>query len=159
MLTFFLKYFPGDIFENSLFFAASDLIAFGMSGIVLKKTKVTRGLSLAFIIAICGGSIYIMFSTVTAMIPFMICLARVGVTMAYNIGYVSVNRLFPTQFQATVYGIVNLSAHLVACLAPIVAEIQQPYPFIAFLIAILISSFATSMLTEIETQESLLKKH
>ena len=96
MLTFFLKYFPGNIFQNSLFFAGSDLLAFGLSGCILKMTKVTTGLCIAFLVAICGGVIYLVFSEDTAMIPFMICLARVGITMSYNIGYISVNCLFPT---------------------------------------------------------------
>lgn len=98
MGTFFLKYFPGNIFENSLFFAASDLIAFGFSGIILKKARVNYGLALAFIIASSGGLMYMFFMKSTSMIPYIICLIRVGITMAYNIGYISVNRLFPTQF-------------------------------------------------------------
>ena len=35
LLTFYLKYFPGNIFENSTFFACSDLIAFVLCGIFL----------------------------------------------------------------------------------------------------------------------------
>lgn len=36
MLTFYLKYFPGNIFVNAMSFAAADLIAYSCSGIVLK---------------------------------------------------------------------------------------------------------------------------
>ena len=98
LLTFFLKYFPGNIFENSLYFAASDLIAFTLSGCIIKLTKVRTGLNISFLIATIGGIIYMTFSGIPAMIPFMICLARIGITMSYNIGYISVHRLFPTQF-------------------------------------------------------------
>eukprot|EP00352_Strombidinopsis_acuminata_P000143 CAMPEP_0176341630 /NCGR_PEP_ID=MMETSP0126-20121128/2532_1 /TAXON_ID=141414 ORGANISM="Strombidinopsis acuminatum, Strain SPMC142" /NCGR_SAMPLE_ID=MMETSP0126 /ASSEMBLY_ACC=CAM_ASM_000229 /LENGTH=88 /DNA_ID=CAMNT_0017686563 /DNA_START=1371 /DNA_END=1637 /DNA_ORIENTATION=+ len=74
--------------------------------------------------------------------------------MAYNIGYVSVNKLFPTKFIATVYGIVNMAAHVIACASPLVAEIPNPYPFIFFLIAVGISVFVSSFLSEIDQNES-----
>ena len=48
----------------------------------------------------------------------------------------------------------NLVAHLVACLAPMVAEITVPYPFVFYLGAIGIALFISSFLKEIiETDE------
>lgn len=44
--------------------------------------------------------------------------------MSYNIGYISVARLFPTEFVATVFGIVNFVSHLITVGAPIVAEFK-----------------------------------
>jgi len=61
MLTFFLKYFPGNIFENSLCYAVSDLIAFTLSGVVIKYTRVIIGFRLAFIISLVGGALYLCF--------------------------------------------------------------------------------------------------
>ena len=98
MLTFFMKYFPGNIFENSLCFAVSDIIAFTMSGVIIKYTKVNNGFRLAFMISSFGGVLYIFFGSVTAFIPVFVCFCRVGVTMAFNLGYISVPRLFPTKF-------------------------------------------------------------
>ena len=143
MLTFFMKYFPGNIFENSLCFAFSDLIAFTLSGLVIRYTTVVRGYKLVFLISSTGGVLYMLFSNVPALIPVFLCLSRMGVTMAFNMGYISVPRLFPIKFQSTVYAIVNLFAHIIACFAPLVAEIAPPVPFIAYLSAIGISLFAT----------------
>ena len=98
MLTFFMKYFPGNIFENSLCFAVSDLLAFTLSGLVIKYTSVPRGYRLAFLISSCGGGLYILFKSVTSLIPIFLCLSRIGVTMAFNMGYISVPRLFPIKF-------------------------------------------------------------
>ena len=70
--------------------------------------------------------------------------------MAFNMGYISVPRLFPIKFQSTVYAVVNLFAHLIACFAPIVAEIPTPVPFIAYLAAIGISVLAVSALAELD---------
>ena len=43
--------------------------------------------------------------------------------MIFNTTIISVNRLFPTLFVSSAYGVVNFFAHLYACLAPFVAEI------------------------------------
>lgn len=142
MLTFFMKYFPGNIFENSLCFAVSDVIAFTISGVIIKYTKVNNGFRLAFFISSVGSVLYILFSSVAALIPVFVCLSRIGVTMAFNLGYISVPRLFPTKFQSTVYAVVNLFAHLIACFGPIVAEMPNPLPLVAFLGAIGVSILA-----------------
>lgn len=151
MLTFFMKYFPGDIFENSLSFAFSDLVAFTMSGLIIKYTTVVRGYQIAFLISTIGGILYVLFSSVAAsMIPVFICLSRMGVTMAFNMGYISVPKLFPTKFQSTVYAVVNLFAHLVACAAPLVAEIPSPVPMVAYVVAIIVSALSLKTLTELD---------
>ena len=155
MLTFFMKYFPGNIFENSLSFAISDVIAFTMSGLIIKYTTVVRGYQVAFVISTVGGVLYVLFSaTFEGMIPIFICLARMGVTMAYNMGYVSVPKLFPTKFQSTVYAVVNLFAHLVACSAPLVAEIANPVPMMVLVGAVVVSAASLKTLTELEQDET-----
>ena len=142
MLTFFMKYFPGNIFENSLCFAFSDLVAFTVSGLVIRYSSVVSGYRLAFLISSIGGVFYMLFSNIPVLIPVFLCMSRMGVTMAFNMGYISVPRLFPTKFQSTVYAVVNLFAHIIACFAPLVAEVPPPVPFIAYLAAIVISIFA-----------------
>jgi len=153
MLTFFLKYFPGNIFENSLCFAISDLIAFTLSGVVIKYTRVNNGFRLAFLISSIGGTLYLLFYTQTAFIPIFVCLSRIGVTMAFNLGYISVPRLFPIKFQSTVYAVVNLFAHLIACSGPIVAEMPHPIPFIAFISAVGVSVIAVQALDELDSEK------
>jgi MFS family permease len=153
LLTFFLKYFPGNIYENSFFFGIADFIAYAGSGLLLKRTNVVTALYIAFLIDFTGGILYIMFHNNLALVPIIICICRGGVTMTYNIGYVSPKELFPTLFIATVYGQVNVFAHIIACLAPMVAETAYPIPFCAYLVAIGISCFAAAMLTEISDDD------
>jgi len=50
--------------------------------------------------------------------------------MSFNIGYVSVARLFPTNYVATVFGIVNFFSHSITVGAPMVAELADPIPFV-----------------------------
>ena len=132
-------------------FAASDMVGFFLAGLVLKYFKVGRGLRLSYTIAATGGLFYVMFGhTSETLLPILICMARVGCTMGFNIGYISVPRLFPTRFVATVYGITNLIAHTFACLAPMVAEIKDPYPFTIFLLCIIASFMCSYSLVELD---------
>lgn len=68
--------------------------------------------------------------------------------MSFNIGYVSVARLFPTNFVATVFGIVNFFSHSITVGAPMVAELSDPIPFIVFCINSFIAIFACTNLVE-----------
>lgn len=68
--------------------------------------------------------------------------------MSFNIGYVSVARLFPTNFVATVFGIVNFFSHSITVGAPMVAELPDPIPFIVFCINSFLAIFACTNLVE-----------
>lgn len=68
--------------------------------------------------------------------------------MSFNIGYVSVARLFPTNFVSTVFGIVNFFSHFITVGAPMVAEFEDPIPFIVFCINSFLAIFACTNLVE-----------
>lgn len=69
--------------------------------------------------------------------------------MIFNTSIICVNRLFPTLYVATAYGVVNFCAHLFACLAPFTAEIPNPFPFIVFVVMVAVAIFTSFFLTEI----------
>jgi len=124
LLSFYMKYFPGNIFENSLYFAASDLCAFFLAGMLLHYTSMKLTLRLASVAALLGGFMYLFLEhSQPELQPAMIILSRLGQSMIFNTTLISVNRLFPTLFIANAYGICNFCAHIIACLAPFVAEI------------------------------------
>ena len=116
---------------------------------------VAKGYKIALFISIFGGVAYVLLSFVipAAMAPILVCLCRIGTTMAYNIGYVSVPKLFPTKYQSTVYAGVNLCAHLFACLGPLVAEIPAPVPMVGFVVAVTVSMLSLKTLKELEVQD------
>lgn len=75
--------------------------------------------------------------------------------MNFNIGYVSVARLFPTQFQATVFGVVNFVAHCITIGAPLVAEFEKPVPFYVFCLNSFLCIIAAQVLVELDKIKSL----
>ena len=98
LITFYLKKFPGSIYVNSVIFAMADITAFLSSGAILKFFRIWQGLTFSYVISLIGGLGYLVFysSEIGWLIPFLVCISRVGGAMSFNIGYVSVARLFPT---------------------------------------------------------------
>ena len=47
MLSFYLKYFPGNIFQNSLYFAISDFIGYFLVGVIMRYLTVAQGYRVA----------------------------------------------------------------------------------------------------------------
>ena len=134
MIVFYLRYFPGSIFENSIWFALSDFFAFLISGMLLKKLgSPNRSLILSFSLSALGAFMYLFLFWDLRLVPIFIILSRMGNSMAFNIVYVSNNRFFPTPYLASTYGIVNFVSHLAAVGAPLLAVVADPYPFVVFL--------------------------
>lgn len=134
LITFYLKYFPGSIFKNSLWFALSDFVSFIISGVLLKQSNnPNKTLLISFSVSAFGSILYLLFYWQLSLIPVFIILSRVGNSMAFNTVYVSNNRFFPTKYLASTYGLVNFVSHLVAVAAPMLAEMSDPYPFTVFL--------------------------
>ena len=152
LITFYLKYFPGSIFKNSIWFAVSDFLSYLASGSILKRTNLQRTLFCSYILSGAGSITYLLFYWDARLVPIFILLSRVGNSMAFNTVYVSNNRLFPTKFMASTYGIVNLVSHLYAIGAPLMAEISDPYPFSAFLFHSCIGAVCSFFLKEINKE-------
>ena len=105
---------------------------------------------MASIIGGVGGALYLTMSSVTDLLPIIICMNRAGSTMAYNICYISIPRLFPTRYVTTVYGLVNMVAHTFACFSPLVAEISNPYPFLVFVVLVTVAFFVSFNIQELD---------
>ncbi len=68
--------------------------------------------------------------------------------MSFNVVFISNNKLFPTKFLATSYGICNLVSHILAVAAPLSAEIPDPYPFLVFIGNVVMALSASFYLKE-----------
>eukprot|EP00347_Sterkiella_histriomuscorum_P021446 403333947 len=133
ILAFYIKYFPGNVYENTLALVFSDLVAYIISGSALKRISMKKTLVLAQLFSLLGSLLYLFLYQELYLVPIIIVLCRFGNSMSFNTLYVGNNRLFPTQFLATTFGLVNFVSHMLAVGAPLVAEINDPYPFFVFL--------------------------
>lgn len=160
LITFFLKYFPGNVYVNAIAFACADLFAYTCSGIVLKFLNVRLGLCIAYSIATASSLVFLLANGAEKdwVVPLIIAACRIGSSMSFNMGYVAVAKLFPTQFVTSVFGIVNLISHLVTIAAPMVAEIKHPVPMIAFAINGVSGIIFSSLLVPLDMQKPQPKK-
>ena len=55
MVSFLLKYFPGNIYVNSIMSVSSELIAYALGGVMFEKLGVKYGFIFSFGIAFAGG--------------------------------------------------------------------------------------------------------
>jgi hypothetical protein len=78
LLTFYLKYFPGNIFENAGIYALSDFAAYIIAGVVLKFLSIANSFRVCFVLAFTGGMCYLCTSSNANLVPLFICLCRIG---------------------------------------------------------------------------------
>ena len=78
LLTFYLKYFPGNVFANNVYFASSDLIAFFSAGVMLNYVGMKTTIRVAACLALIGGISYLFLSNEDDLVPFIICFSRIG---------------------------------------------------------------------------------
>jgi hypothetical protein len=91
-----LKYFPGNIYQNFITFALADFTGYTLSGFILKYSSLRASLVIAYGTSAFGGILYIFLYKVEYMVPILIVLSKIGVSMSYNIIFISNSKLFPT---------------------------------------------------------------
>jgi membrane protein CcdC involved in cytochrome C biogenesis len=96
LLTFYLKYFPGNIYTNSVYIALSNLVAFALVGILLSYTSMKVTMRIGVLLGSVGGMLYLLLTEKDKLVPLMLCLARIGQSMIFNSMLISVNKIFPT---------------------------------------------------------------
>jgi len=160
LITFYLKKFPGNIYINSMCFACADLLAYMSSGLVLKYFMVRQGLFFSYSVSLIAGLLYLANYNTTKvwLIPALVAISRIGGSMSFNIGYVSVSRLFPTNYVTTVFGIVNFFSHIITVGAPVVAELEEPIPFVVFCINSASAIVFSMQLLEVDKARALERK-
>ena len=93
---FYMKYFPGNIFENFIAFSIADSVAYSMSGVLLKKTNLSKALIISYTISSVSGICYLFLYDNDNAFTVIIIMCKMGISMSYNILFVSVGILFPT---------------------------------------------------------------
>ena len=63
---------------------------------------------------------------------FFVLLSRFGICITFNMNYIATQRLFPSVVLASVFGITNVFARFTTVLAPLIAEMPDPYPMAIF---------------------------
>ena len=137
MVSFLLKYFPGNMFVNSAVSSLSDVSGNILGGIMYASFGAKRALGVSYSISILGGFGILLIQASTdnktsLLFPALVLIAKLGMTSVINILYVCNNEFFPVLFASTALGFCNFFARLATMLAPQVAEIQSQIPMVIF---------------------------
>ena len=133
LVTYAMKYIPGNIFHNSLVSGITDLPLAILGGITYHKMGVRFTLAAAFILAIVGSvSILIAGNSHPDLVPIMLSFARGGVKVTFDICYLANSTIFPAIFAGTAFGICNIGAKVATILSPMLAEVPPPTPMLVF---------------------------
>lgn len=88
IMTYFLKYIPGNFYVNTTVNGFSSIVAYGTSAIVFKKFGGKISFMVSYAIAIVGGICIMSFEQFGGLwMAFFVLLASFGISFAFNIAY------------------------------------------------------------------------
>ena len=134
LITFYMKYVPGNIYVNTTASALSENVAYVVSGLLLNKIGIKLCYVCALIIAIVGGFLLAAMPATGWTEASFVLICKFGISWSFNNCYLSTPLLFPAHLRVRVFGICHLLASFVTVLSPLLAEIDPPTPMIVFTI-------------------------
>ena len=129
------------IYTTAIFSSISEVIGIFAGGALYQYCGVRGSLSISFGLALFGATLILLYGLAHQdlwVFPVMILIAKFGVSSAFNICYVSHSDVFPVLFSATALGICNFVTRVFTGVSPILAQMDEPYPMITFLMLSLV---------------------
>jgi hypothetical protein len=130
LITFYMKYVPGDIFINSTIGCFAELFGDILSAVLLQWFGYKLAFIISFILAGVGGFCIGMVSTGGVGIAFFVLWAKFGISFAFNLSYLTMPLLFPVDITSTCLGVVNVFARFLTIISPVAAEWAEPTPMV-----------------------------
>ena len=126
LINFSMKVVPGNLIYLTMVSQLSDAVANFQSGFLYKKTGARLGFISMYALSGCGSLCLLMFwSGSPYLILCFIVLAKLGITSAFNMAFISFMQLVPTILCSTVFGFCNGVARVATVLSSQVAEIDH----------------------------------
>lgn len=127
LIGLFLKYLPGDIYQNSLAAGCAEFCAMVTCGVILQHLSMKRTLSCLFILSASSG-LCLIESNGGAYTAGLVMTCKFGIAAAFNCLYIYTTLMFKPTVSATAFGMLNFFARLATVMAPFVAEMPEPVP-------------------------------
>ncbi len=103
-------------------------------------------LVVSFSIAAFSGSCLLFVGNNPTLVPFFLFWARLGVAAVCNVNTIVNITVFPVDFRTTSFGICNIFARAAAIVAPLMAELAYPTPFIILIVLTALNAFVSFFL-------------
>ena len=90
IITFYLKYIPGNVYVNTSLSCIAEVLAYIGSGLFMNVFGVKLSYICAFILAAAGGILLVIFFNAEgALIAVFILFAKFGISFAFNLSYLA----------------------------------------------------------------------
>jgi hypothetical protein len=144
MLSFLIKYFPGNIYANGLMSSTSEITGYLVSGLLYRKlgTKFTYFFVLSLATLGGLGMCYYEYTShffssnpvqeAVWIFPSLVLICKFGISSFYIVNYIANFDLFPSAFAVSVLGVGCFLGSAVTVLAPEIAEMQSLTPLLTF---------------------------
>ena len=145
---FQLKFIAGNVFVNSFTSSIADAVSRPVAYYAYKCMH-TRRVMLMFFLISAFGSIPVIFSENASdtfkayVVPACLTIANFGSCGNFSNLYIGHLDLFPLVFGTTTMGICNVIARFLTVFAPIVAEVEEPYPEIAYTVLCFVAAITS----------------
>ena len=151
IITFYLKYIPGNIYVNTSLACIAEVIAYLCSGFVMNIFGVKLSFIISYVLAATGGILLVIFFNAEGiLIAVFVLFAKFGISFAFNLTYLATPQMFPTALCTTAFGICNIFARFSTVLSPLIAELPDPAPMSIFSIVCIASAFLPLFLRSIK---------
>jgi hypothetical protein len=159
LITFYMKYVPGDIFINTSIGCFAEIFGDILSAVLLQWLGYKLAFIIAFLVAGVGGFCIGCVSTGGVGAPFFVIWAKFGISFAFNLGYLAMPLLFPVDITSTCLGVVNVFARFLTIISPVAAEWEEPTPMLLWTALCILAIIGTVFLRTPKEQGKALKPH
>lgn len=133
MISLYMKYLPGNIYNNTIVSGVAEFLAYGLGGILYTKLGIKKSYALLYTVSSIGGILIIILGTSNeTWMPVFVMISKFGIAGCFTICYVSNSHVFPTLFCSTAIGICNFVSRFLSIFSAEIAEVAPPVPMVIF---------------------------
>lgn len=157
IIGFYIKYIPGNVYNNMIITSIADAVSSISAGIVAEKIGAQKTLFISFMLA-ASFAFGLIISKNSLIILLCILVTRYGINSCFTLCYIVTSDYFPPIVSSQVFGLCNFFSRFMTTMAPMIAEMESPYPLIAYCLICVCSMLSTIFLSKNEDVEEALKE-
>lgn len=113
-----MKYFAGNVYENSMVSSIADIVGTFGSLILYDRFGIKYAFVACLSFSIIGGALILIWFEATYWMPIFVMFAKLGTASTFNLCFIVNTDLFPTLFSSTSIGICNFFARIITIMSP-----------------------------------------
>jgi len=149
LINFYLKYLPGNIYQNMMVASIAECIASFSSIYIIRSLGPTVAFAASFgMCAAASGCLTIAsYADYHSLIPVIVMVAKLASTAAISMVYINTLHYFPSQYLGRVFGICGSIGKFVTIFAPMVAETPEPTASVTMMLSCSLATFLSIWLS------------